>query len=626
MREGKKFCPSCKKWKKVDNFALEGKGRLDRSGERRRRKFCTTCVWQRRKDRQDTLKNEEANRRNELVKAMVELSRHDLDRLDIMEEEQFIERTNAQEYMKGIEFDEIKLLARDALLESGYHRPELSDMKPGTYVIVGDSHGKHTKNEVFDLLRTVCKNVDANGLIHLGHFLDDDNDIHEKWEELGDFLTILVKTEEAKAIEHKLEKDSSEFNVVRNEIHIGDFVVTNQEMITDYVRTAVGSLDQEIFPDSTITNLHRLEVDVRCSYKGRKYIMSPGCLCEKHIIKTVKQIDFAEGRQVKVSYPDCFVKYRRMRHTYEFWQQGAIVIHYDGVSTTAIPIQIKEKDGKFYTSYFDKIISSDGEVAEPDEKIFVNGDLHISYHDNDVLSIQENVCKDLKPTKFVTIGDTYNCCSLNHHLMDSGRSMMGNGEVIQDQDIMNEMSALNYILKRMGTWADESYILYGNHERFMLDFVSKYPQLKSVIDFVFLSGLKKLNYNFVDFKEVLEIGPMKFIHGDMRIYGQKGKKIEKMSRTFGDCIMGHIHHPAMRFGCTCVGLSGLLNQFYNEKNASNWSHGFVICNQYNGMNFVSTIPITNHKVIINNKRYESSDSNFSDFELESVNISYNFAN
>ena len=89
------------------------------------------------------------------------------------------------------------------------------------------------------------------------------------------------------------------------------------------------------------------------------------------------------------------------------------------------------------------------------------------------------------------------------------------------------------------------------------------------------------------------------------MYGQPGSKLEKCSKTFGrDVFVGHIHYPGIRFGCYSVGLTGELDQNYNEANASNWMHGFGFCNQYNGVSFPTTIGIADNKCIIDKKMYK----------------------
>jgi hypothetical protein len=223
--------------------------------------------------------------------------------------------------------------------------------------------------------------------------------------------------------------------------------------------------------------------------------------------------------------------------------------------------------------------------------------MHSPNQDNVALDIQEQICKDYKPDILVNIGDSHDYRALNHHDLDKGNVIKGN--------ILDESAQVHYSLKRMATWAKDKYIIYGNHERFAEDFVAKFPQFGKYLDFQFICDLNELGYNMVDLKGVLKIGPTKFVHGDMTMYGQSGNKLEKAARTFkGTVFIGHMHYPAVRYGTYSIGLSGKLDQKYNEPNASTWIHGFGLCNQYRGFDFPTTIAI-NKNCNINAKTYKA---------------------
>ena len=185
---------------------------------------------------------------------------------------------------------------------------------------------------------------------------------------------------------------------------------------------------------------------------------------------------------------------------------------------------------------------------------------------------------------------------------------MDRGGVIMDKKILDEAAQVHYILNRCSKWAKESYLIYGNHERFANDFVEKYPQFGYYLDFRFICNLDGMNYKLTQLKNVLKIGSSQYIHGEMKMFGQSGSKMEKISRTFGkDTFIGHIHKPEIRFGCYSIGLSGQMDQNYNEPDASNWLHGFGMCNQFNGVSFPTSIAIIKNTCVINKKTYVPSD-------------------
>ena len=552
----------------------------------------------------------------QLVDAMVSLSRHNYCRIKDTRKDDFLSRINFEEKDLPVSFSKIKNLATQELDECGLGNEDKLELGEGTYIVVGDSHGKHTKKKMFGLIKNLHDFLDADRVIHIGHMLDDDNQVSFKW---GDFdnLTVLAKGEELKFIHKKRHAHNFNYDVVRSYIQVGnDLTIANQDLISDYVKTSIRNLDNEIFEGKMIVNCHRLETSSKaCSDFSSHYMCSPGALCEKHIIRTIKQIDFQDGMTQKVAYHDGFVKYRRQKHNNKYWNQGVLIIHVDvDGNHTVIPCLIREIDGEYYTSYFNKIISSKG-IHDPDKKIFVHADMHAPSHDSNVLDIQEQVCKDYKPDVLVNIGDSFDAAAISHHDIDRGHVIFG--------DFLEEAAKTHHIMKRMSNWAPKSHAIIGNHERFINDFIKKFPQLKTILDFEFICDLENLGYEITNLKNVLKIGDAKFIHGDMIFYNQTGNKLEKASRTLGhNTFIGHIHYPSIRFGCYSIGFSGLVDQGYNEPEASCWIHGLGFCNQYKGQSWPTTLAIFNHKLVLNGKTYEPEDPNSWDLDGFKARIVY----
>lgn len=628
----KKLCGVCKKWMPLEDFWCEGHNRQN-DGRHVRRWCCKYCSKKisngditkeqisklksefRVMIEKETIKeNSETVQKIDLINALIELSRHDIQRLKGITKKEFVSKTNASQIVSEFDFDEIKICAEQELYNLGLHRPFDIRLKEGRYLIVGDSHGKHTKTKMFKLLKNLNKNLKFKKVIHIGHILDDDNVINYFWKDF-DNLIILAKTEEAKEIERGLH-DGHHYDVVRKGLYLGNLYVSNQDLISDYVKFGIESVDSRIFDKSTIINTHKHELDSRCSYLTKNIYASPGCICEKHIVKTIRQIDFTSGYQVKIAYPSSFIKYRRMTQLMELWEQGVVIVDVDKDGEYTISMcRIKKVGDNYCTSYFDKIYSED-KVLEPDEKIFINSDLHVPKHSKPVLEIQNAYIKDYKPNVFINLGDILNSESLNHHKMSKN-------EVITSS-YLEELSSLDWILNQMSSWADKKYLMLGNHERFIQDFHRKFPQLKEILFNTLINLIEDQKYSVIKFKDVLVMNDVKFIHGDMKMYGQKGGGfMSKVSNTFKPpVIVGHLHYCGVKSGCYMVGLSGQYDQEYNEVNASNWIHGFGICNQYKGVSFVSTIPIISNKIIVGNKKYLSTCKNFWDMPKTDVKIKF----
>jgi len=531
-----------------------------------------------------------------LIDALLTISRHDGDRLRDLKEDYFLSRINLDKDKCFISFKELKEKAFDSLENLGFGNDEEITLGEGTYIVLGDSHGKHTKKDMFSLIRQANKYFKPKKIIHVGHMLDDDDDISYDW---GSFknLIVLAKVEELKILQANRNKFNLSFQIARECVSIGDLSILNQDLIQDFVITAINNVKSDIVGEKAIINSHRQEFFTRCCHEGVSYIASPGCVCERHIVRTVKQIHFLDGKHVKQAFPESFIKYRRQKQMYKYWEYGLLIIKVDAQGNhTVIPCPIRNTPNGFTFAYFDKMITSKG-VYNPDKKIFINADSHSNNHDCGVLDIQEQIVKDYKPDVFVNLGDTHNCSSLNHHDMDKGRVIF--------TDYLDEGAITYYILKRMANWAKKKHIIYGNHERFARDFIGKFPQLAKYLDFPFQCDLAGLGYELTELKDVLKIGDSKYIHGDARMFGAPGAKIEKVARTFGrNTFVGHIHRTEIRFGCYGVGLTGQLDQEYNEPNSSNWVHGIGLCNQYKGKSWSTSIAIIDNICVIN-KTYKS---------------------
>ena len=533
-----------------------------------------------------------------LVKALIEISRHDIKRLKEITKAQFLEKIIIPSKTLPVTFTELKRRAVYELEQIGYCYPSSKVLGKGTYIIVGDTHGKHTRTGMFDMLKVLSKHVKATNIIHVGHYIDDDNDTNYNWDKF-DNLCIISKEEELKF----LAKKNLSHDIVRRDIVLGDTLsIQNQDLITDYVQTALKSgISQEYFEASTICNLHRHEFNTRCTEEGKfSYVASPGSLCEKHIVYTIKQQDFTDGRTVKQTFPTGYKKYRRMKHMYKTWQQGLIVVEVDADGEAHIHMCRIHKTSKgFTTSYFDKIIT-EKKVINPSEKSLVISDLHVDMHDEHALDIAEQIAKAYKPDILVNLGDMNENKSINHH------EFKKMGCMHSPRNTLKEAAAANYILTRTNEWADDMILLKGNHERFFEDYTDKFPQFIDILNYKFINGISDLDIDVVELKQMIKRSNSTYVHGDLLMFGQKGNKLDKIFRTYGrNTISGHCHYPSCRFDCYTVGLLGKLDLEYNEVNASTWIHSVITNNTFEDKAFISNILIIGNKAKIGKRTFKS---------------------
>jgi hypothetical protein len=412
--------------------------------------------------------------------------------------------------------------------------------------------------------------------------LDDDGTASYRWKDFGN-LTVLAKPEELSKV-HELG-----YNTVRERVLLGDITVFNQEHITDYTSASLRTIDTGVCPGTCIVNLHRPERMPRCSSGGRSFIASPGCLCEPHVIRTIKQIDFTAGYQTRTAYPTSFHKYRKARQDMTMWRQGLILVRVSNGRGYMLQSAIKDISSvEKATAVFNRIITS-RTVCGPDSSAMVVADTHSPLHDMPTVSLQGQVAKAFRPGVLVDLGDSVAFNSVNHHDMDRG--FIQNYATV---DMLRETAAAHWILALRSRWAPEKYFFSANHERFMQDFVRKNPMFASLFTMDTLLGLSGLGYRTIDYKQPLRWKGFIFVHGDYKLFGMRGCLHDKLAAAFSpgpgeELAFGHVHYASSRGQVSSIGMSGAFDQLYNEVAVSTWTQGFGWGVQYKGCAFLQLI-------------------------------------
>lgn len=526
----------------------------------------------------------------QLVKLLLKLSRYDINRLQTISRQQFGRKTNTLNsiFKQGrCSYRQVKNDAFSQLVKTGAKNPLNMCLTNGRYLVVSDSHGKHTSRGMFRLLNNLNNNLNFNAIIHIGHILDDDNDISYLWKDFKNFI-VVAREQEIRQVQKR--KSEYNYQVINGYIDVFGNRICNQEVVKDYSKTGLNVIDTFIYPFNCVFSGHKHELMSFGNLHQSIQYYTPGCVCDPHITTTVKQIDFKDGRQIKQSYPSTFQIYRNRRNLLNYWEQGVVIIQaVDGI-VTINPIRIKNIKGQYVTSYFDKIYTQT-QVKQPDKKIFFNSDIHVDNHDEVCLDVQDKFVNTYKPDVYVNLGDTLNNKSINHHEMQ-------NGYFIQ-KDFLKEYNSFCNLMKETSEWAEEKHIVFGNHQRFMNDFTNKFPQLKTLFDKMYSEPIEQFGFIQHGLKSIFEIDGVKFLHGDLRIYGNSGTFLQKLSKTFGkDTIVGHLHVNEIKRGSYIVGLSGKYNQQYNDVNGSRWQQGFGFTNCYNGVSFTQLVSVNRNGTVL----------------------------
>jgi len=242
---------------------------------------------------------------------LIKRVRNDTQRLDTITKSEFAKHLESKhrELMTAIPMEKIRQNAKKLLDMMGLMRPTDVQYGKGRYLVVSDSHGKHTPSEMFQLLRVMDADLRFEKIFHIGHILDDDGLVSFRWNTFRK-LVIVSRPEEASEIEEYIRGSDGNalFNVVQDEVMLGNLEVSNQDLVQDYSKTMFGgaAIEPQMFPNTVLLSGHRQEMDTRVTHEGVSIVACPGCICTPHIQKAVRKI--CEGDVIKV------VKSQRWNH------------------------------------------------------------------------------------------------------------------------------------------------------------------------------------------------------------------------------------------------------------------------------------------------------------------------
>ncbi len=547
-----------------------------------------------------------------LTKKMLDYVKENVNYLDnFLNRDSFISVLSEEEreYLSEIGYSVIKDEVDKRLTLQGHRRKEEKVFGEGTYMIVGDTHGDFTLPGMFNLLHQVNDYLHVDKIIHVGHFLDNNWIINRNWDKFSN-LIIVSRLKERVRIEDYVKTRNPSVDVVKNHVVISDFKISHSEL-SDYADTRPGSLmiRKPPFLKSVILNEHIHNLDVARSEKEARYMQAyPGCLCEKHDTSERKGKKYTPGILERTIKDPLWTRQNSLNEVKkERWEQGLIILHVssDGFRTLVMcrikRIKVGDKY-EFAISYFDKIIT-ESSILNPDEKTFIVADVHAPLYDGRILDIENQIALDYVANTLVNLGDMRNSLAFNHHLEKKG--------VVVTESVIEEAGLVFGLLQEMKNWAKEKwYFIYGNHERFAVDWVDKRPAFKGYMEFEEMCGVEALRYQVSPLQEKLERGDVVYIHGDV----MKGVSsyLDNLSGAYPNrtVVCGHHHYPSVRRGCYSVGFSGQLDQKYNETEVTRWTHGFALCNTISGVSFVTPLVIENNKIILNGKTYSSSNEKF----------------
>lgn len=289
---------------------------------------------------------------------------------------------------------------------------------------------------------------------------------------------------------------------------------------------------------------------------------------------------------------------------FEHHSYGFVVVELKEDNTCYIPRNVKVKsDGSFTDIIYS--VNKDGVEIIDSSLGFVWGDIHNEVIDESFYKVSKDlVCNKLKPKKIVA-HDVLDGFAFNPHEEKDlfiKRQKIVEGKHLIDKEIENVLNRL----EDMKTCAEEFYVSESNHDIFADRHINnfnwkndlhnsptylKLAYIQQTIDLRKYGNI--LGYliwerfgesiKYVKMGETLKIADYECgQHGDYGSNGAKGQT-RGFSRINTKMIHGHTHSPMIHNNVTAVGVTCMLEQYYNRKGFSSWAHAHSIIHN-NGKN------------------------------------------
>lgn len=544
-----KVCRLCGVSKSLDSFSKRGSGTKVRN-------TCRECCKQLKAEKRHPDIKE---RNNSLVNSLLELSRYDYSRLNLLSEDDFRSKVDYERF----DYEWIKTKAIHELKEKGYLSNKTKYLtEDGIYLVLGESRGKFTKRAFFSFLNNFIECFDVKNIIHLGYALDDDGDLSYIWNDYSN-LIFVAKNEELPIIY----KNAPKATIVTESVFIGNIECVNQHTISAYTTQSINTLDSYYYKNPTIVNSTRLEYFQKNDKNHARFIASTGTTAIPHVTKKLK---------IGCSFNNLHAsKYDRMKFAINYWNNGIVVVEIKNGVSYCYPLSVKYDDVDGYsTCYGEKFVSSktveDIRVCD-----VVLGDIHAPRLRKDAYAILLDVLAYHKNTirNVVLVGDVSDCRSLNPHVTDR--------PAVTDGDFLTEIAWVKRIVSDLSDLSSKVFMLLGNHEKWGVTFSERNAGIHSLINTLYQSVGCTVSY------KPFGLGSNWFMHGDEQIFGASGSVLNKISATYPDTLnfIGHFHRPAISKNCVNVPCLCDYDQGYNDETNSNWKNGFTFVYNHHGKSY-----------------------------------------
>lgn len=237
-------------------------------------------------------------------------------------------------------------------------------------------------------------------------------------------------------------------------------------------------------------------------------------------------------------------------------------------------------------------------------------DFHYPHYSRSAVKAVLSFCKDIRPDILIFMGDSLDFDIISHWNIDDLKSREGKRIKTMydgfDKDILTPF-------ENASKWSEKVY-LWGNHEVWIEQFVSRIPQIEGLVEFENCLNLNKRKWRMITENNHYQIGKLSIIHGFYSNVYHSRKHLDAWGE--GSCLAyGHSHTiqqhtivyrggdglPRMAMSCGCLSTK---NPHFMRNRPNSWVNAFLYAEiRDDGIFTAFVIPIINGIFSFNKKTY-----------------------
>lgn len=242
---------------------------------------------------------------------------------------------------------------------------------------------------------------------------------------------------------------------------------------------------------------------------------------------------------------------------------------------------------------------------EPLKTVLVIPDLHVPYHDVQAWNLLLQICRSIRPSEIVIIGDFLDLYSVSSFSKNPRRKLL----------LEDEIEEANIELDKLAGIAPVVYI-EGNHEARLSKYLhDRAPALDGLITVPGALRLKERGIRWVPYKTSYKLGKVSYTH-DVGFSGPSSARAS-LAAYGGNLVFGHSHLGSVEYSGSVRGDSHFVlnvghmcdieavDYYHRDLARRRWRCGFGLVTYAGDLAFAQFVPIVHGCAVVNGKEFRA---------------------